>query len=87
MASTTKVEYGAGQAGRAGHRTGSFQGTPGLPAVTSSSEPMLIAAALLAVYIILGVLYEVSYIHPLTILSTPPSARASCWRCWRWART
>jgi len=38
-----------------------------------ASEPILIAAALLAVYVILGVLYE-SYIHPLTILSTLPSA-------------
>ena len=39
------------------------------------NEPYLIAAALLAVYIVLGVLYE-SYIHPLTILSTLPSAGA-----------
>src|SRR6185503_3305839 len=38
-----------------------------------ASEPLLIAAALLTVYIVLGVLYE-SYIHPLTILSTLPSA-------------
>ena len=38
-----------------------------------SSEPILIAAALVTVYIVLGVLYE-SLIHPLTILSTLPSA-------------
>ncbi|HEY6880419.1 MAG TPA: multidrug efflux RND transporter permease subunit [Polyangiales bacterium] len=38
-----------------------------------ASEPLLIAAALIAVYIVLGVLYE-SYIHPITILSTLPSA-------------
>jgi multidrug efflux pump len=38
-----------------------------------ASEPMLIAAALAAVYIVLGILYE-SYIHPVTILSTLPSA-------------
>src|SRR6201999_873857 len=38
-----------------------------------SSEPLLILAALVTVYIVLGVLYE-SYIHPLTILSTLPSA-------------
>ena len=38
-----------------------------------NSEPMLIAAALVAVYIVLGVLYE-SFIHPITILSTLPSA-------------
>jgi multidrug efflux pump len=38
-----------------------------------ANEPLLIAAALVAVYLVLGVLYE-SYIHPLTILSTLPSA-------------
>ena len=38
-----------------------------------SNEPLLILAAIVAVYIVLGVLYE-SYIHPLTILSTLPSA-------------
>src|SRR4029079_13602247 len=37
------------------------------------SEPLLIAAALATVYIVLGVLYE-SYVHPITILSTIPSA-------------
>src|SRR4030095_12194483 len=37
------------------------------------SEPLLITAALIAVYIVLGILYE-SYIHPITILSTLPSA-------------
>ena len=40
-----------------------------------ANEPFLIAAALLAVYIVLGVLYE-SYVHPITILSTLPSAGA-----------
>ncbi len=39
----------------------------------ASNEPILILAALVAVYIVLGVLYE-SYIHPITILSTLPSA-------------
>jgi HAE1 family hydrophobic/amphiphilic exporter-1 len=53
--------------------TGAFQGTAQAFQQSLSSEPILIAAALLAVYIILGVLYE-SYIHPLTILSTLPSA-------------
>src|SRR4029077_12101608 len=38
-----------------------------------ATEPILIVAALMAVYIVLGVLYE-SYIHPITILSTLPSA-------------
>jgi HAE1 family hydrophobic/amphiphilic exporter-1 len=53
--------------------TGSFQGTAQAFQESLSSEPILIAAALVAVYMILGVLYE-SYIHPLTILSTLPSA-------------
>jgi HAE1 family hydrophobic/amphiphilic exporter-1 len=53
--------------------TGSFQGTAAAFQESLSSEPVLIAAALLAVYIILGILYE-SYIHPITILSTLPSA-------------
>jgi HAE1 family hydrophobic/amphiphilic exporter-1 len=53
--------------------TGAFQGTAQAFQQSLSSEPLLIAAALLAVYVILGILYE-SYIHPLTILSTLPSA-------------
>jgi multidrug efflux pump subunit AcrB len=52
---------------------GSFQGTAQAFQASLSSEPYLIAAALVAVYIILGMLYE-SYILPLTILSTLPSA-------------
>jgi hydrophobe/amphiphile efflux-1 (HAE1) family protein len=51
----------------------SFQGNAQAFQSSLASEPYLIAAALVAVYIILGVLYE-SYIHPLTILSTLPSA-------------
>jgi multidrug efflux pump len=52
---------------------GVFAGTAGTFQQSLSSEPLLIAAALLAVYIVLGVLYE-SYIHPITIISTLPSA-------------
>ncbi len=52
---------------------GTFQGTAQAFQSSLSSEPYLIAAALIAVYIILGILYE-SYILPLTILSTLPSA-------------
>ncbi|MEA3023478.1 MAG: hypothetical protein QOK01_2330 [Alphaproteobacteria bacterium] len=52
---------------------GTFQGNAQAFQTSLSSEPALIAAALVVVYIILGVLYE-SYIHPLTILSTLPSA-------------
>jgi multidrug efflux pump len=52
---------------------GSFQGTAQAYQDALSSEPILIAAALITVYIVLGVLYE-SLIHPITILSTLPSA-------------
>jgi multidrug efflux pump len=52
---------------------GSFQGTAQVFQQSLANEPVLIAAALLAVYIVLGVLYE-SYVHPITILSTLPSA-------------
>ncbi len=51
----------------------SFQGTAAAFHNSLSSEPWLILAAIITVYIVLGVLYE-SYIHPVTILSTLPSA-------------
>src|SRR5438445_5046947 len=51
----------------------SFQGTAQAFQSSLANEPLLILAALVTVYIVLGVLYE-SYIHPLTILSTLPSA-------------
>jgi multidrug efflux pump len=52
---------------------GQFQGAAAAFQNSLSNEPMLILAAVVTVYIVLGVLYE-SYIHPLTILSTLPSA-------------
>ncbi|HEY2840767.1 MAG TPA: efflux RND transporter permease subunit, partial [Pirellulales bacterium] len=52
---------------------GSFSGTAGVFRDSLSNQPILILAALVTVYIVLGVLYE-SYIHPITILSTLPSA-------------
>jgi multidrug efflux pump len=52
---------------------GSFQGTAAAFQDSLSTQPLLILAALVAVYIVLGMLYE-SYIHPITILSTIPSA-------------
>ncbi len=52
---------------------GSFQGTAQVFQASLSSTPVLVLAALLAVYVVLGMLYE-SLIHPLTILSTLPSA-------------
>jgi multidrug efflux pump len=53
--------------------TGSFSGTAQAFTSSLASEPLLIAAAIAAVYVVLGILYE-SYIHPVTILSTLPSA-------------
>jgi hydrophobe/amphiphile efflux-1 (HAE1) family protein len=52
---------------------GSFQGTAQAFQASLSSMPLLVAAAILVVYIVLGMLYE-SYIHPITILSTLPAA-------------
>src|SRR5207244_10657494 len=51
----------------------SFTGTAQAYQESTANEPFLIAAALLTVYIVLGILYE-SLIHPITILSTIPSA-------------
>jgi len=52
---------------------GAFQGTAQAFQASLSSTPLLVAAAILVVYIVLGMLYE-SYIHPITILSSLPSA-------------
>ena len=52
---------------------GSFQGTAQAFQASLASQPLLIAAAIVAVYLVLGMLYE-SLVHPLTILSTLPSA-------------
>ena len=52
---------------------GSFQGTAQVFKASLASTPLLVLAALIAVYVVLGMLYE-SLIHPLTILSTLPSA-------------
>jgi multidrug efflux pump len=52
---------------------GSFQGTARVFQQSLDNEPILVTAALIAVYVVLGVLYE-SYVHPVTILSTLPSA-------------
>jgi multidrug efflux pump len=53
--------------------TGDFSGTAQAFKESLANEPLLIAAAIAAVYVVLGILYE-SYIHPITILSTLPSA-------------
>jgi multidrug efflux pump subunit AcrB len=57
---------------------GTFQGTAQAFQDSLKNEPILILAALIAVYLVLGILYE-SYIHPITILSSLPSAHFS--RC------
>ena len=61
---------------------GSFQGTAQAFQASLASEPVLVAAAVIVIYIVLRILYE-SFIHPLTILSTLPSAGlgARCSRC------
>jgi hydrophobe/amphiphile efflux-1 (HAE1) family protein len=69
----TQVERVEASMGLPATVQGSFQGTAQAFQSSLSSEPYLVAAALVTVYIILGVLYE-SYVLPLTILSTLPSA-------------
>ncbi len=69
----TAVERATREIGLPAAIRGSFQGTAQAFQDSLASQPVLIAAALVAVYIVLGVLYE-SYIHPITILSTLPSA-------------
>ena len=69
----TAVESATQQIGIPASIRGSFQGTAQAFKTSLTNEPLLILAALVTVYIVLGVLYE-SYIHPITILSTLPSA-------------
>jgi multidrug efflux pump subunit AcrB len=69
----TQIQNAQAQMGVPPSVQGSFQGTAQAFQSSLSSEPYLVAAALVAVYIILGMLYE-SYILPSTILSTLPSA-------------
>ena len=67
------IETATAQMGLPASIKGSFQGTAQAFKASLTNEPILILAALITVYIVLGVLYE-SFIHPLTILSTLPSA-------------
>jgi multidrug efflux pump len=71
----TAIQHAINQIGMPATIHGSFQGTAHTFEESLSNEPVLILTALAAVYIVLGVLYE-SYIHPVTILSTIPSAGA-----------
>ncbi|ACF02468.1 acriflavin resistance protein [Rhodopseudomonas palustris TIE-1] len=70
---TEAVQAAMAEMGAPPTLTGSFQGTAQAFQQSLSTVPLLIVAALVVVYLILGILYE-SYIHPLTILSTLPSA-------------
>jgi len=69
----TAIEAAQRQLGMPAAIQASFQGTAQAFRASLTNEPLLILAAVITVYIVLGVLYE-SYVHPLTILSTLPSA-------------
>jgi multidrug efflux pump len=72
-AATAAIQKTMDRLGVPGSVRGSFQGTARTFQQSSQSQPWLILAALIAIYIVLGILYE-SYVHPVTILSTLPSA-------------
>jgi multidrug efflux pump len=69
----TAIQVATLNAGLPAAIRGSFQGTAQAFQAALANQPLLIAAALVSVYIVLGILYE-SYVHPITILSTLPSA-------------
>ena len=70
---TVAIERAMAQIGVPASLQGGFQGSAKLFLQSLSSEPLLILAALVTIYIVLGMLYE-SMVHPITILSTLPSA-------------
>jgi HAE1 family hydrophobic/amphiphilic exporter-1 len=70
---TEAIQQAEAQIGKPDSLLGTFQGNAQAFQASIKTVPYLIAAALVVVYIILGILYE-SYIHPLTILSTLPAA-------------
>ncbi|HZB91166.1 MAG TPA: efflux RND transporter permease subunit [Stellaceae bacterium] len=67
------IQHAAARLGTPAGLHGSFQGAAQAFQASLSSMPLLVAAAILVVYIVLGILYE-SYIHPITILSALPAA-------------
>jgi hydrophobe/amphiphile efflux-1 (HAE1) family protein len=69
----TAIQRAQAEIGAPASLSGTFQGNAQAFQASLASEPLLIAAAIVVIYLILGMLYE-SYIHPLTILSTLPSA-------------
>jgi multidrug efflux pump len=70
---TRAIDEAVGRLGAPISIHGTFQGTARAFQASLDNQPWLILAALLTVYIVLGILYE-SYVHPITILSTLPSA-------------
>jgi multidrug efflux pump subunit AcrB len=68
-----EIQQGEREMGLPATIHGSFSGTAQVYQASLANQPLLILAALVTVYIVLGILYE-SYIHPITILSTLPSA-------------
>jgi HAE1 family hydrophobic/amphiphilic exporter-1 len=70
---TEAIQRAEAEMGKPDSLTGTFQGNAQAFQASVKTVPYLIAAALVVVYIVLGILYE-SYIHPLTILSTLPAA-------------
>jgi multidrug efflux pump len=70
---TTVIDKARNEIGMPASIQATFQGTAAAFLRSIANEPLLILAALVTVYIVLGILYE-SYIHPITILSTLPSA-------------
>src|SRR5208337_4899939 len=70
---TEEIDRVVRQSGMPEQIHASFQGTAQAFQQSLATEPMLLAMAILTIYIVLGMLYE-SYIHPITILSTLPSA-------------
>ena len=70
---TEVIEQTMAEIGVPGQVQGSFQGTAKVFQESLASQPLLILTAIVAVYLVLGILYE-SLVHPLTILSTLPSA-------------
>jgi len=72
---TTAIDAAEKKIGMPATLIGAFSGTAEAFTASLANEPLLIGAALAAVYVVLGILYE-SYIHPITIISALPSASA-----------
>ena len=70
---TVAIENAREKLGMPSNIAGGFQGTAEAAKASFASEPLLVILAIFTVYIVLGILYE-SFVHPLTILSTLPSA-------------